>query len=103
MEGKMNISLALICQHNWLSLNMGKNCDPRVIDAFSMHEGEIHLWPTGDQLEEPNRICRGCPDRLFETDGKLCPACGSRELSKKIPGFTISNETKTLAETKYLE
>lgn len=43
--------------------------------------GELyHSMPTGQELEEYEKICMKCPYRELEIDEALCPICGNRQI-----------------------
>jgi ribosomal protein L37E len=47
-----------------------------VINARMSQEGALpRVFPFGEEQRKLDQICEKCPDRLFEIDAPICPAC----------------------------
>lgn len=86
-----------------------EGCHPHIIDykrilnfTKKKEQDKTKLsWPTEEELEKLDEICKKCVARFFGIQEKKCPVCEGKDF-REIKGFEFYNGDAKIREDSFL-
>jgi len=83
-----------------------EKCQKEIVNARSFREiknGDIPLFPSGQEQEKLDKICEKCESRLFIISKYECPLCRGDRFEKIVEPIIVSDDDNVKARITFME